>query len=311
MHLLTHSAGLYFTSVFIWGSTFFAIKFQLGEVPEELSVAYRFALAAALLFAWCLARGVRLRFAPRQLAWMALQGLSLFCVNYVLIYWATVYLTSGLVAVLFSTIVLMNIVNGALIFRRPVSVSMVAGALLGVAGIALVFRPELAHLDTDAGALRGLALALLGTYVASLGNMVSARNQRYGLPVIQTNAWGMAASALMLTLAALAQGTPFAFEFTPGYALSMLYLALFGSVIAFGSYLTLLGRIGPEKAAYAMVLFPLVALAISTVFENYLWTPSAIAGVALVALGNVLIIVPPALRSRVRAALGACLPGRA
>jgi len=296
--MLTHSVSLYFAAVFIWGSTWYAIKFQLGAVPPELSVAYRFTLAALILFVWCLLRGLPLRFERREHLWMALQGLMLFCLNYLIFYWATAELTSGLIAVIFSTIVLMNIVNSALFFRKPVNASMVVGALIGLSGITLVFWPEVANLQHNSGALKGLVLSLLGTFIASLGNIISARNQRRRLPVIQSNAYGMAYGALILFLYALFQGVALVYEPTLAYNLSLLYLALFGSVLAFGSYLTLLGRIGPEKAAYATVLFPLVALGISTLFENYHWSLMAAAGVALVVAGNVLIIMPRRLLLR-------------
>ncbi|WP_260293164.1 DMT family transporter [Sedimenticola hydrogenitrophicus] len=296
--MLTHSVSLYFAAVFIWGSTWYAIKFQLGSVPPELSVAYRFALAALILFAWCWLRGLPLRFERREHLWMALQGLMLFCLNYLIFYWATAELTSGLIAVIFSTIVLMNIVNSALFFRKPMDTSMVIGALVGLLGITLVFWPEVASLQQNGGALKGLLLSLLGTFIASLGNMLSARNQQRRLPVIQSNAFGMTYGALILFLYALVQGVELVYEPSLPYNLSLLYLALFGSVLAFGSYLTLLGRIGPEKAAYATVLFPLVALGISTLFENYHWSLMAGAGVALVVLGNVLIIMPRRLLRR-------------
>ncbi|MES9905966.1 MAG: EamA family transporter [Sedimenticola sp.] len=290
--MITHSATLYFVAVFIWGSTFFAIRFQLGEVAPELSIAYRFALAAIMLFTWCLLRQLPLRFSFGQHLWLLLQGLTLFCGNYLLIYWATSHLTSGLIAVIFSTIVLMNIINSVIFFRTPTTPLVVVGALLGLVGISLVFWPELANIQGDHGAFNGLLLSLAGTFIASLGNIVSARNQRQQLPVIQSNAIGMAYGALILFVAALLQGLPLTYEFTVGYSASLLYLALFGSVLAFGSYLTLLGRIGPERAAYAMVLFPLVALGISTLFEGYRWTTVAAVGVALVVVGNLLIIVP-------------------
>lgn len=296
--MLTHSVSLYFAAVFIWGSTWYAIKFQLGTVPPELSVAYRFALAALILFAWCLLRGLPMRFNRGQHLWMALQGFMLFCLNYLIFYLATAELTSGLIAVIFSTIVLMNIVNSALFFRRAVDASMVIGALVGLMGITLVFWPEVANLQQHGGALKGLLLSLLGTFIASLGNMISARNQAQRLPVIQSNAFGMAYGALILLLFAASQGVGFVYDFSLPYNLSLLYLALFGSVLAFGSYLTLLGRIGPEKAAYATVLFPLVALGISTLFENYHWSLMAAAGVLLVVLGNVLIIMPKRLLLR-------------
>ncbi|WP_241087463.1 DMT family transporter [Candidatus Vondammii sp. HM_W22] len=290
--MLTHSISLYFSAVFIWGSTFFAIKFQLGGVNPELSIAYRFALAALILFAWCLFRGLPLRFSPQQHLWMALQGLLLFCLNYLVIYWATSELTSGLIAVIFSTIVLMNIANSALFFRKPVSPLMVTGALLGLVGIALIFSPELTNLQSNTASLTGVGLTLLGTFIASLGNIISAHNQQQKLPVIQTNAFGMTYGALILAMTAILQSVPFNYDDSLGYSVSLFYLALFGSVLAFGSYLTLLGRIGPEKAAYAMVLFPLVALGISTLFEGYQWTMSSASGVALVLAGNILIIMP-------------------
>jgi drug/metabolite transporter (DMT)-like permease len=296
--MLTHSVSLYFAAVFIWGSTWYAIKFQLGTVPPELSVAYRFAIAAVILFAWCLLRGLPMRFNREQHLWMALQGLMLFCLNYLIFYWATAELTSGLIAVIFSTIVLMNIVNSALFFRKPIDASMVVGAVIGLLGIALVFWPEIANLRQSDGAIKGLVLSLIGTFIASLGNMISARNQRQRLPVIQGNAFGMAYGAVILFLFAAVQGLPFVYENSLPYNLSILYLALFGSVLAFGSYLTLLGRIGPEKAAYATVLFPLVALGISTLFEGYQWSVLAASGVAFVVMGNVLIIMPKQLALR-------------
>jgi drug/metabolite transporter (DMT)-like permease len=288
--VLHHSISLYLATVLIWGSTFYAIRFQVGDVVPEASIAYRFALAALLILAYCAARGRRLRFGRGDHGWMALQGLLLFGANYLLIYLATGLLTSGLIALLFSSIIFMNIVLAALFFRRPVEPPVVAGAVLGLTGIGLVFWPELAVLDASAATLRGLGLALAGTLVASFGNMVSVRNQAAGLPVVQTNGYGMAYGALLMALWATGRGLPFGFDPGAGYVLSLLYLALFGSVIAFGSYLTLLGRIGPARAAYAMVLFPLVALLISTLFEGYRWSAASVAGMALVLVGNVLAL---------------------
>lgn len=289
--MFDHTATLYLSTVFIWGSTFFAIRFQLVEVAPEVSITYRFALAAAILLLWCWIRKLPMRFGFRQHLGILLQGLTLFGFNYLVVYWATPYLTSGLIAVVFSTIVLMNIANGALFFGKRADASVIAGALIGLAGICLVFLPELSNLEMDDSALKGLLLSLLGTFIASLGNMASTRNQRAALPVVQSNAYGMAYGAATIGVIALLRGAPFTYEATSGYTLSLLYLALFGSVLAFGSFLTLLGRIGAERAAYAMVLFPVVALGISTLFEGYRWSPEAILGVALVLMGNVLIIV--------------------
>lgn len=289
--MLTHTTTLYLVTVLIWGSTFFAIKLQLGEVPTEVSIAYRFALAALILLLWCWLKKLPMRFGLRQHLWMLAQGLTLFGLNYMVVYWATADLTSGLIAVVFSTIVLMNIANGAVFFgRRPVR-SVLAGALIGLVGICLVFLPELAKLNVEGAALQGILLSLLGTFIASLGNMLSTRNQLAKLPVVQTNAYGMVYGAAALGLIALIQGSPFVYEPTWAYTGSLIYLALFGSVLAFGSFLTLLGRIGAERAAYTMVLFPIVALGISTLLEGYQWTLEALLGVVLVLAGNVLILV--------------------
>ena len=291
--MLKHTVTLYLSTVFIWGSTFFVIKFQLGEVPTEVSVAYRFALATLILMVWCWLRGLPMRFGFRQHLWMVAQGLTLFGFNYLVVYWATSDLTSGLIAVVFSTIVLMNIANGALFFGKRTTVSVLAGALIGLVGICFVFLPELSGLEVDGTTLKGMLLSLLGTFIASLGNMVSTRNQQANLPVVQTNAYGMAYGSAALAVIALIQGVPFNYEPTLAYTSSLLYLALFGSVLAFGSFLTLLGRIGAERAAYAMVLFPIVALGISTLFEGYQWSLEAVFGVVLVLIGNILIIMSP------------------
>ncbi len=291
--MLKHTVTLYLSTVLIWGSTFFAIKFQLGEVPTEVSVAYRFALATLILMVWCWLRGLPMRFGFRQHLWMLGQGLTLFGFNYLVVYWATSDLTSGLIAVVFSTIVLMNIANGALFFGKRTTVSVLAGALIGLVGICFVFLPELSSLEVDGTTLKGMLLSLLGTFIASLGNMVSTRNQQANLPVVQTNAYGMAYGSAALAVIALIQGVPFNYEPTLAYTSSLLYLALFGSVLAFGSFLTLLGRIGAERAAYAMVLFPIVALGISTLFEGYQWSLEAAFGVTLVLIGNILIIMSP------------------
>ena len=295
--MFTHSITLYFAAVLIWGSTWYGIKFQLGEVDPAISVAYRFALASAVLMAYCLLRRVKLRYSLREHASMALLGACLFGFNYLLTYEGTVFLTSGLVAVLFSSIVLMNILNSVLFFRQPVAISMLLGAGLGLTGICLIFWPELSHLN-NSDILKGAGIALVGTYIASLGNLVSARNQKHSIPVIQANAYGMGYGALIIAVWAWSQDISFNYSLKPEYSLSLVYLAVFGSILAFGSYLTLLGRIGPSKAAYATVLFPIVALAISTIFENYHWQPMAIIGVAFVMTGNVIVVADKQLRTR-------------
>ena len=284
---------LYVGTVLIWGSTWYAIKMQLGVVDPDLSVAYRFIVASAVLIAFCLATGRSLRFAPRHHIFIAAQGLFLFCLNYWLFYYATFELTTGVVAVVFSLIMLMNILNGAVLFGTRVEPKVLAAAGLGLVGLILVFWDDLTALDFTSGPMVGLGLSIVATYFASLGNMASLRNTRAGLPVLQVNALGMAYGAVFMTILALLRGAPLSFDFSPGYVGSLLYLAIFGSVLAFGFYLTLLGRIGADRAAYAAVVFPIVALIISTFMENYVWTVPAMAGVALILGGNILAVAKP------------------
>ena len=289
---------LYLGTVSIWGSSWLGIKLQLGVVPPEVSVLYRFIVAGALLLAWCWARGLNLRFTWRQHVAMALVGVPLFSLNYVIFYVATAYLTSGLVAVTFSTITVMNIGFGALLIGSPIRPRVAVGALFGLAGLSLVFWTDLAAFDTGSGSLIGLGLSLIATALASLGNVASARNQRAGIPVMQGNAIGMAYGALSTLIVILVRGVPFAFDPSPLYIGGVLYLGIVASIFGFGCYLTLLGRIGADRASYTSVVFPLVALGLSTVFEGFEWTTPALAGVGLIVAGNVLVLAPAIGRRR-------------
>ncbi len=285
---------LYALTVLLWGTSWIAIKFQLGVIAPEVSVLYRFILAAAIMLAFCLATRRAMRFTAADHGFMALQGVFLFSTNFTLIYIGAQYLTSGLVALAFSSIVAMNILGSRLLFRTPLSFGVVAGAALGLTGITLVFWPEVAAFDLARAGVRGLGLTLIGTVSASAGMMTSAWNQkRRGLPVMPTNAYGMVYGVLFMTAVSLARGSPFVFDPSPGYVISLVFLAVFATVIGFWSYLTLIGRIGADRAAYATVLFPVIALALSTVFEDFQWTTLAALGVALVLMGNVLILAKP------------------
>ena len=186
---------LYLVTVLIWGTSWYAMELQL-VLPGELAIAYRFLLAAAMLVGYCLVTGRSLRFTRRDHLFMALQGFFLFSLNYILFYWAAAYLVSGLLAVLFSTITVMNIANGALLFRRRVEPKVALAALLGLIGIGLVFWPELAKVELSRAAAVGLVMSLVATYAASLGNMVTVRHSRALIPVVQANAIGMSYGAL-------------------------------------------------------------------------------------------------------------------
>lgn len=288
----------YAITVLIWGSTWLGIKFQLGMVDPALSVAYRFALAALILFVWCLLRHLPLKFSRGDHLYIAMQGVFLFAVNYLFFYLAELQITSGLAAVTFSTIVVMNLLNGRFFLGTPVELRVLLGGALGMSGLVLLFWPEMAAVNFSGPVVVGVLLSFAATYLASLGNIISARNQRRSLPVVQTNAFGMAYGALCMLLVALISGAPLIIELSASYLLSLAYLAFFGSVIAFGCYLSLVGRIGPGRAAYTTLLFPVVALALSTIWEGYLWSLPAACGVFLILCGNYLALAKkkPGLR---------------
>ncbi|HET9553901.1 MAG TPA: EamA family transporter [Anaeromyxobacteraceae bacterium] len=288
---------LFFLSTFIWGTTWLVIKFQLGRVAPEVSVGWRFGVAALLLLGWAAARRLPLRFALRDHLAFALLGLLLFGLNYVLVYRAELHLTSGLVAVLFAFLVFWNMAGARLFFGAPSPPAVLAGALLGVLGVALLFWPELQAVKGDAGLGPGVGYAVGGTVVASAGNLWSQRLFGRGLPVIQGTGWAMLYASLAVLAFCAVRGLPLDFDARAPYVLSLLYLALFGSVVAFVAYLTLLKQVGAGKAGYTAAVIPAVAMLASTLFEDYQWTLAAAAGLALVLAGTVLV-----LRAKERAA---------
>lgn len=288
---------LFVISTLIWGSTWLAIKFQLGSVAPEVSVAFRFALAAAWLSGWCALTRRSLRFGAGAHAFLALQGVLLFGLNYVGVYEAERYATSGLVAVLFSTIVFMNPIGARLVFGTALTLRTLMAAALGVVGVALLFVPELTEVRRGGSAALGIIFGLGSTVIASCGNLAAMRNQQAGIPVLPGTAWGMGYGALAAAIVALLLGAPWTVDLRAPYVISLLYLAGFGSVIAFGAYLTLLKEVGPGPASYVAVATPIVAMALSTLFEGYRWTPVAAFGVVLAVAGNWLAL-KPARRSR-------------
>lgn len=281
---------LYTVTVLVWGSTWIAIEFQLGTVAPEVSIFYRYLLASGLLFSWCRYRGLKLRFSGRAHANFLMLGILLFSLNYITAYYAQVYITSAMTAIVFAMMVWLNIINARIFFGTRAGLHTIGGSVLGVIGIVVLFLPQVEQFTFSDMALFGAGLAVLGAFLASLGNMVSQASQKDGLPIIQSNAWGMFYGSLLTGAIAIWQDKEFIFDTSPGYVLSLLYLSIFGSIVAFGSYLTLLGRIGAHKAGYAMVMFPVVALVISVLFEGLELSSSIVAGVSLVLAGNVFIL---------------------
>jgi len=281
---------LYAATVLIWGSTWYAIDFQLGVVDPSVSLAYRYAIAATLAIGWCLVTGRSLRFGWRQHRYFLLLGVFLFGLNYLSAYQAQIYISSALNAIGFSSMIWMNIINARLFFGRRANRRMYTGAFLGIVGILVIFMPEIQHVSWSDKILVGMFFSLLGTLFASFGNIAAQKMQFGAIPVMQANAWGMFYGALLNAGLAIVQGKPFNFDPSPTYSLSLIYLAVVGSVIAFGCYLTLLGRIGLERAGYASVMIPVVALALSVVLEGMQVSSNLIIGLVLAVAGNVIIL---------------------
>jgi drug/metabolite transporter (DMT)-like permease len=281
---------LFFLPSFIWGTTWLAIKFQLGVVAPEVSVAWRFALASFLMLGWCLLRGIPLRFGVRDHGRLALLGLLLFGLNYVLVYRSEQYLTSGLVSVLFAFLVFWNLLGARLFFGTPAPRAVILGAALGVAGVGLLFWPEVTSLGAREGQGVGIALAALATAVASSGNLYSQWLFARGIAVVPGTAVAMGYSAVAVMGYCAAMRIPFVFDPRPAYVLSLAYLSLLGSVVAFVSFLTLLKRIGAGRSGYTAAVIPVVAMLASTAFEGYRWSAAAVIGMILVLAGTVLVL---------------------
>ena len=288
--IMMNPSLLYSGTVLIWGSTWLAIRFQLGVVSPEISLVYRFGIASLLLLVWCRVRGIPPPTGWRNHSSLILLGACLFSFNYLLFYIAAEDLATGLLAVIFSTMTVMNILNGALFLGRRVEWRIILGSGFGLIGICLVFWPEVIALGKAHNIFLAVLLGVIATYFASLGSIISVRNQKSGIQVISGNAFGMLYGTALMTLYALISGVHFNFDPSFGYVSSLMYLSVFGSALAFTLYLTLVGQIGPEKAAYATVLFPIVALTLSTLFENYRWSALAGVGLLLVLVGNVIVL---------------------
>ncbi len=284
--------ALYATVVLAWGFAWIAIHFQVGVVAPDVSIFWRFTLAGVIMLAIAAIRGDRLRYAPRDHAMFAALGLLLFSLNFLLFYHAAETLPSGLLSIVFSLASFINVWLGALILKSPVDRRVVIGGLLGTAGMAALFYPQFSEHALPRSALAALGLSLAGTLAFCFANMVSARISLPKFPVFASTGYGMLYGSAGLAIYALIRGHTFTMEWTLPYLGGLIYLALIASVLAFACYLTLLGRIGADRAAYVTVLGPVVALAVSTFVENFQWSLVAALGLVAVLIGNVLVLRP-------------------
>lgn len=274
----------------IWGSTWYAIKFQLGVVDPLVSVAFRFILAGLILISFCLATGRSMKFSGKEHFLIFLLGLSLFGINYWFVYEAETMLTSGVVAVIFSLIIFFNIFFNAILLKGKIKADVVIAAILGVSGTFFLFKNEMSSFSLNSKDSIVFLLCLGGLVTASLGNILSAYKQKKKIPVIQANAFGMLYGGMTMFIVSLILNKPLVFDNSTGYIVSLIYLAIFGSIIAFSTYLKLLGEIGPDRSVYIALITPAIAMLISTIFEGYQWDIFAFLGIVLLFSGNILAL---------------------
>jgi len=281
---------LFAICVLAWGTTWYAITFQIGHTAPEVGVALRFALAGALVLALCAARGVRLRFELSDHAILALQGFFMYGVSYLCVYHAERHLVSGLVAVGYSASPLVAGLGGHALLGLRVSSRFVVGGLVGLTGVALMFWPEFGKAAGSRDAALGLAFTAGAVLLSSAGSLIATRNRSRGLPFWPSLGFGMLYGAAAALLVALLQGQSFALPAAVSWWFSLLYLALVGSVLTFACFLTLQERVGPGRAGAIGVMTPLLALTVSMVFEGFHPDALVLTGAGLAVAGNVLML---------------------
>lgn len=277
---------LYGLTVFAWSTSWLPLKWQLGVVAPEISLFWRFCIAAALMMIITKARGHTLKLPLRIHKKILVLAIGLFSLNFTLFYYGAFHVSSGLLAVVFSTASLMVIIIKAANEHAWPDAKLVFAAILGITGVGLIFLPEVTQ---GTAPLASLMLCLAGAFVFSLGNIASSKLQQQNVNVLTANCWGMVYGAIYLGATGIVRGHPFIIETTLIYIGGLLWLAVISSVLAFTCYLTLVGRIGPGRASYITVVFPVIALMISNQYEDYQWTWIALIGLACVVAGNTIM----------------------
>lgn len=284
---------LYAAVVLIWGTTWIAIAAQHGEITPVVAVLWRFSIAAGILFIALLVLKKLKPLSLKDHGFCALQGLCIFGVNFICFYTAVAYINSGLESVIFSMAVLFNAINSRIFFKQRITANFIPAVSLGLLGMLALFWHDLTATQLQWQTLMAIGLCSLGTYCFSLGNMISLRHKQQGSDLLSTTAYAMLYGAAFMAVIAALRGETFFPHMSWVGVSALMYLALFGSVAGFTIYFVLIARIGAGPAAYSTLLFPLVALSISTVWEGYQWTGSAVLGVLLILAGNYILFSPP------------------
>ena len=281
---------LFLITLLCWSPTWYLIKFQLGYVDPLVSVFYRFLIAATIIFIYLIIKKKKLKFSINYHFWFLFFGTCLYSINYVFFYLSNTYLISAFPAIVFSTVVIMNILGETFYFKKKPSLKTLIGAAIGMIGIIIIFNDEIFNFSLEKSTHIGLFLALIGTFCASTGNMVYQRNLNNNFPSLQTIGYAMLYGSLVTFLITQIRGTELLFDYSFSYLTSLFYLSTFGSIFAFISYLKLIEEVGPGRAGYVGVVMPVLALIISTIFEKLEWQIDLIIGLPILIIGAILVI---------------------
>ena len=277
----------------IWGTTWYAITLQLGTVSTIASIVWRFGMASAVLFLGCVIFRQNLRLTRAQHLAALAQGAFAFSISYSFTYASEGHVASAIVAVTFASLTFLNLVLFRLAAGQRAAAASWGGAILGLTGVAVLSGGEVLKAGFDGQAALGVGLALIATTASAFGNFFAWKGQQKGSPSIPSTAWAMAYGTGLLALYGLATGVEFTIDPTFTYVGSLLYLSLFGSVIAFGLYFTIARTIGYAMASYVSALTPPIAMLVSVLFEGAHFGWSALAGLLLVLSGQALMIRAP------------------
>ena len=284
--------------VLIWGTTWHAITYQLSDLAPEFGVAVRYVIAGGSVVAFALWRGERLRFPLAAHATLALQGAFLYGVSYICVYHAERYVASGLVAVGYSASPLLNGLGAAALFGVAIGGRFIVGSILGLAGVAFMFWPEIARPSGGERGTLGFVFTVASVLLSAIGSLSASRNRARGLPLLPAMGFGMLYGAAAAAVTGLVLGRGFALPAAPSWWLSLAWLAIAGSVLAFACFLTLQDRLGPGPAGTVGVMTPLLALLVSLLVEGFRPDLLTLCGLALAVIGNVLMLSPALLAGR-------------
>lgn len=282
---------LFMSCALIWGTTWFVIKFQIDEASPIVSVFYRFLIASILMFSFnYFVTKKTLKYPRINHVFFFLHGVFNFSINYILTYIAEEKINSGMVAVTFTSLIYFNMIGMWFWFKKPISKNIFFGGMLGFLGILLLFWKEITPFQLNSKAIVGIIFGIVATLSASSGNMFAFRNHQLKVPVVVFNSFGMLYGAVFSLIIGLILNENYRLPTSFSFLTSLAYLATFGTVIAFWAYQTLVGTLGADRAAYTSTISPIIAIFISSVFENVVFTPFMLVGILLCLMGNIIAL---------------------